>query len=152
MANARDRATARRILDVNLPRFADAQEQLRNAYLARVSELYEPGTTLADDVNTSMELAALMLGRPFNPESRNRRQMPEMVRRHGPVEALKRLVENAGPRGTDFFQACVKAGNLTYTAEAIVLRNRELFSDLTVARASERLGGYPSLSRRTDPS
>jgi hypothetical protein len=147
MARAKDRGTAGRILEINIGRFASEAELLRSAFLRRISELRTADGTLEQDVWTSMELACTVLGTKFNPQSRNSRQMPEMVRKYGPAEAVKRTIIGYGSDGTSFFQRCVSAGSLTYTSEAICLRHQQHFDDMTKHEARIRLDRHPDLPR-----
>lgn len=145
MSRAADVEIARRILDLNLPKFPARADELRAAFLRRVGDLRGVEATLEADVWASMELFALMEGKRWNPASRNHRQMPEMVRKHGAKEAVRRTVVNARPEGTPGFLRCVAAGDLRYTSEAIALRHADAFADeprvLEVAR--ERLARFP---------
>lgn len=147
MARARDAETAGNILQLNIARFPAGTAKLRLAYLQRFSELRDTTSSLEQDVWTSMELACRVLGTRFNPESRNPQQMPEMVRKHGAVEAVRRTIVNQGKEGTSFFQKCAEAGNLAFTSEAICLRHGQLFDEKTRAVAQARLDRYPTLPR-----
>jgi hypothetical protein len=59
-----------------------------SAYIQRLAELRNTDASLEADAWKSVELGAKLQKRPYNPESRNARKMPEMLRRHGVVEAL----------------------------------------------------------------
>lgn len=147
MRGAADASIARRILDLNTSRFPERVGELRAAFLRRVGDFRDAHATLEQDVWLSMELFAIMDGVRWNPNNRNARQMPEMVRKHGAREAVRRTIVNPGPEGTTFFQHCVAAGDLRYTSEAIALRHAHVFADdprvLEVARA--RLARFPTL-------
>jgi hypothetical protein len=147
MARSRDAETASDILRLNGARFPKAAAALRLAYLRRRSELRNAGNSLEQDVWSSTELSCQVLGTTFNPQSRNPRQMPEMVRKHGAPEALRRLIAGQGRDGTSFFQKCVEAGDLTFTAEAICLRHADHFDAATREIARERLDRHPGLPR-----
>jgi hypothetical protein len=147
MRGAADEATARRILDLNLPRFPDRSDQLRAAFLRRLGDFRDDHATLEQDVWMSVELGSLMTNGRWNPDNRNPQQMPALIRKHGAKEALRRTIVNAGPEGTKFFQRCVAAGDLRFTSEAIALRHQEEFADAprVLAVASERLARFPGL-------
>lgn len=146
MGRAKDHATAEAILRINLERFPKDVEELRGAFLRRVADLRKDSSSLEEDVWASMALAAAVMGRPHNPNNRNPQMMPELVRRHGPAEAVRRTIVN-NPDGTTFFAKCVAARDLRFTSEAICLRHREQFDEKTVAAAAKRLARYPKLPK-----
>ncbi|MGK7863084.1 hypothetical protein [Falsiroseomonas sp. E2-1-a4] len=145
MARARDEQTANNVLRLNSERFPRDVEALRSAYLRRVAELRNSDASLEQDVWASMELACRVQGVKFKPDSQNPQQMPAMIRKHGPVEALRRTIIGQGDKGTRFFQRSVLAGNLAFTSEAICLRHSDLFDEKTKKAAKERLSRYPSI-------
>jgi hypothetical protein len=145
MANAKDRETAEAILRRNLPLFPGHEGKLREAYASRFADLRSANASLDVDVWDSMALAAAVLGIKHNPESRNPQQMPEMVRKHGAAEAIRRVI---GAKGANpFFRRCVDAGDLRYTGEAIALRHPQNFDQKTLATAEETLARYPGHKR-----
>lgn len=146
MGRAKDQATADAILRINLERFPTDAEALRAAYLRRFADLRDVAASLEDDVWASMALVAMVTGRTHNPENRNPQMMPEMVRKHGAAEAVRRTIVSKA-QGTTFFAKCVAAGDLRFTSEAICLRHREHFDAKTVAVATERLAAFPNLPK-----
>ena len=86
----------------------------------------------------SMAADASLNGKRFNPGSRNPRGMPEMIRRHGPVEATRRIVVAAQP--SPFFERLFRMDRLDMSAEMdVVSRFPHLFDAATVQSATQRL-------------
>jgi hypothetical protein len=61
----------------------------------------------------------------------------QMIKRHGIVEAVKRVVKRA--EATVGYEALVKAGLQDFAFEAVVLRHPAAFDQETVTKAAERL-------------
>jgi hypothetical protein len=70
----------------------------------------------------------------------------QMMKRHGIIETINRLVLRPTP-STGFFQL-LDSGNPDLTFEALVLRHKDFFQPIVVAKAQEVLESYRCLDQR----